>query len=387
MPSLVLCYAPEDDALARRLGEYLAANLACNIVYGECVVRPGFDLVDAAERAISAELALVLLSPHSVPKPWQREKWTPVFLEQPEQFDCLLGCVLLEECRFPDLLRRQRFFDATSDFQGAVRRIRRWILHPDQLLRPDAATDVIPDARVLGLRKRVGDQPGTETGVDYALVAAFSADCQLDFEGACTVDCLGRTRAGVLGDIGHAVHLRLAGNVPENHGACVDWCRVHRYLFVLHNVAPEDHVFLAFGGLSSVIFTAASPGRMPADEGQIEAVFIASPRHEAACLALLSDAAACVAGLLDSAYDSGLRLGWAVVSVLRAAERFAETVEVLEMMEMAARRCGDTPGLFRIEWEQSWLRDTSAHDGTVNILPTAGPEVAQLVLPFASLQQ
>ena len=201
------------------------------------------------------------------------------------------------------------------------------------------------------------------------------------------MDCQGRTRAGVLGDIGDAVHLRLAGNVDQNHAALVEWCRVHRYLFVLHNVAPEHLDFLRFGGLASVIFTAGSPERVSVEEWQIAATFIAAPRDEAACVALLGDAVLRLAGLLDSAYDSGLRLGWAVVSVLRAAERFAETVEVLEMMELAARRCGDTPGLFRIEWEQSWLRDTSAHDGTVNILPTAGPEVAQLALPFASLQQ
>ena len=69
MASLVPCYAAEDEKIARALGCFLEANLTFEICYDEGMVRPDFDLVDAAERGLSAETALVLLSPDSIPKP------------------------------------------------------------------------------------------------------------------------------------------------------------------------------------------------------------------------------------------------------------------------------------------------------------------------------
>src|SRR6267378_173043 len=110
MASIVLCYAPEDEVRARQLGEYLEVNLAYEVSCGECVVGPIFDLVDATERGLSGEVALVLLSPHSVPKTWRRDRWEPVFFHKPAELGSLLGFVLLEACQFPELLKRQRFF-------------------------------------------------------------------------------------------------------------------------------------------------------------------------------------------------------------------------------------------------------------------------------------
>ena len=91
MPSLVLCYAPQDEPFARESGRYLEVNLPIGISYTEGVVSPDFDLIEAAERALSAEFALVLLSPDSVPKTWRRETWEPVFFAKPLEFGALLG--------------------------------------------------------------------------------------------------------------------------------------------------------------------------------------------------------------------------------------------------------------------------------------------------------
>src|SRR5436309_2261325 len=100
MPAVILCHSPEDIAPVRALGTYLGANLPYEICYEEGALRQGFDLVDATERALSAEAALVLLSPRSVPMSWKREKWEPVFFQKPAEFSSLLGFVLLEECKF-----------------------------------------------------------------------------------------------------------------------------------------------------------------------------------------------------------------------------------------------------------------------------------------------
>lgn len=83
--------------------------------------------------------------------------------------------------------------------------------------------------------------------------------------------------------------------------------------------------------------------------------------------------------LLQSDFAEGLRLGWALLAVLKSAGRFAESVEVLAAMEKAARARHDDMALYKIEWEQSWTSDDS-DAWSVRILPTASEEVAQLNL-------
>jgi hypothetical protein len=378
MPSLVLCYATDDEVRARQLGEYLEANLPYEVSCGECVVGPIFDLVDAAERGLSGEAALVLLSPHSVPQTWSRDKWEPVFFQKPAELGSLLGFVLLEACSFPELLKRQRFFDATQDFQAEARRIRRWLLRPEVPARADAVLNAVG----LDLRARVAERPGSACEVDYADADRFAVACKWDFEAVHRLDCPDRTRAGILGDIGHMVQLKMAGTVEQNREELVKWCRGHRRLFLFTGVAEADREFLSFGGRVSAIFAVHPPDRERAGFEAIHAAFFAVPRDEEVCAAMLGDAVVCAAGLLDSAFEAGLRLGWMLVAVMKAAERFAEAVETLDSMEDAARGRGDEPALQRILRERSWLCERSADEQLIAILPTAGPENLQLGFQF-----
>jgi hypothetical protein len=119
---------------------------------------------------------------------------------------------------------------------------------------------------------------------------------------------------------------------------------------------------------------------VPLDE--IGEAFFTMPRDKVKCAEMLGDASGYLSELLTGDYEAGLRLGWALVSVLKSADRFAETVEVLEAMENAARARSDLTALFRVEWEQSWLRDTDSSGG-ISILPTAASEITQLTLDFA----
>jgi hypothetical protein len=381
MALLVFCYAAEDEKSARRLGAFLESNLSYDISYDECVVRSGFDLVDAAERALSAEAALVLLSPDSAPRPWRREKWEPVFFVRPAEFRTRLGFVLLRECGFPELLRRQHFFDISRDFTEGARRITRWLLRPDQ----PAAREYPLTPEFARLRAAIADQPGTARDVPAASASDFAKICAADFEAVYRIGCANRSRAGILGDAGHAVGIRVAGNAEENLSTLTAHCRGRRYLFIFENLRREDREWAEFGGRSSAIFVAAGAeepmnARIPLEE--IGAAFFTSPRDEARCAEMLGDASGYLSELLTSDYEAGLRLGWALVSVLKSAERFAETVEVLESMENAALGRKDMTALFRIQWEQSWLRDSDP-GGRVSILPTAGSEMTQLTLDFA----
>jgi hypothetical protein len=370
MPSLVFCYASEDETEARELARFLEANLAYEVSLEECRVRPDFDLIDAAERALSADAALILLSPASVPKTWKRERWEPVFSGNAQEFGTPLGFALLRECKFPELFRRRKFFDLSVNFLQGSRDVKHWLMRPEGV---GSRTDAFPD-----LRAAIADAPGVSLGVAPDLARDCASTCAGDFEGVYCVACHGRSAAGVLGDIGYAAGLRLPGNAAQNRGAVVTACAAHRWLFVFEGLSAEHRELVNFGGKSSVVVTSdAGAPRLPVEE--IGAAFLVSVRDDARCGPLVGPATLLTYELLGSDFTAGLRLGWALLAVLKSAGRFAESVEVLAAMEAGARARNDDMALYKIEWEQSWTSDNS-DAWSVRILPTASEEVAQLSL-------
>jgi hypothetical protein len=360
MPSLVLCYAADDEIAVRRIGGYLETNLPLTVSYSEAVVRPGLDLVDATERAISAEMALVFLSPHSVPAVWNRPKWEPVFFEQPDEFGALLGFVLLADCKFPELIRRKSFFDARMDLDHEARRLRRWLLHPDW---PVGAA--VPASEL-------ADRPGAKD-LACADAEAFGAAHGADFEGVFRIDCQNRSNAGILGDLGHAMELRLPGTTFQNRAALQAESPKHRRLFLIAHATPAHRELLEFGGLASLIFLTDSPFRTPASLEEVIAAFLTLVRDEALCSGLLGDAIACLDVLPE---PDLIRLGWAILAHLKESQRYAEVIELLEFLHARA----GAASVKRIEWELSWFCDKPFQGKTDHILPTAAGNVVQLSL-------
>lgn len=358
MPSLVLCYAPQDEPFARDLGRYLEVNLPIAISYTEGVVKPDFDLIEATERALSADVALVLLSPDSVPKTWRREIWEPVFFAKPLEFDALLGFVLVRPCRFPDLLRRRYFFDASQDALGAMRDLKRWLVRPQPLIpRPTAH----PSAELNDLRLRIADQPGIIDGVDPELAFKFAGDCGADFEAVYSFDCRERSAAGIVGDLGSVMGLRLSGTLERNVRDLREHCRDRRVLLLLAGIGPEAREVAALGGRTSTILTD-------------RAAFPSDP-HSIGCSVRQFH------GLRETNPTAALRSGWAIVAELKSTERFAEIVELLEHMAQTARDSGDLPGVSRIEREQFWMQDYA--EGNVSAPPHSATDAVQLAFGFA----
>jgi hypothetical protein len=355
MPSLVLCYSPHDETAVRRIGACLEANLPCSVSYSESVLRPGLDLVDATERALGAEMALVFLSPHSVPASWKLERWKPVFFDKAEEFGSLLGVVLLADCKFPELLRRRCFFDVRSDPANEARRIRRWLLRPHRL----AAGEIPASAP--------SDLPGL-FDMPFAEAQSLAATHDNDFEAVCRIDCEERSDAGVLGDLGHAMGLCLPKTLPENRAALQEQSAKHRSLFLVAHATPAHRELLSWGGLASMIFLTDAPPRARVSRAEIEAAFLTSVSDEALCALLLADAVHSLAALPEPEL---LRLGWAIVKVLKNGQRFAEAVELLEGIELKAGPRARTD----IQRELSWLRDSSDY-----IAGTAAGHAIQLNL-------
>ena len=371
MSSLVLCYAESDSGAAGALAEFLGANLPVEISRDECVVSPGFDLIDAAERALSAETALILLSPDSAPKTWLRTRWEPVLFGQRAEFGTRLGFVLVRDCKFPELFRRQPFFDLSRDILRASREIKRWLLHPDY--RPEREPEISPV--VAELRASVADRPGVAIPRGADVAAEFIRLCARDFEAIHHIDCLGRTPAGMVGDLGTAAGIRLPHATEENWRAFERHCAQHRYLFVFENLAERDRDLASIPGLCSAMLIETDP--VPVSREDIAAAFFVTPREDVRCEALLAPAWRIFRDLLDEDFESGLRLGWATVSVLKVFERFAEALETLDAMAEAARGRADQMALFRINWERSWLCDSA---GAVDSIVPPPPQNTQLEL-------
>lgn len=255
MPSAVFCYARPDAGVARELGAYLELNCAVEAYFEEGLVKPGFDLVAAAERGVAADVAIVLLSSHSVPREWIRERWEPVF--EPHN---RIACVLLGECKFPQLLRRRTFFDYSRDAIAARRGLKRWILGRDRAQGSTVELPRLEPGHVLAektmeeLRRRLADEAGSEC-LDREEALRFAHACGREFEGAFWIQCANRGATGILGDTAHALGLRLTGPVAENRKALREFSAAHRCLYVFEEMAEEHWAMAELGGKASVMVT------------------------------------------------------------------------------------------------------------------------------------
>ena len=189
MRTAVICHATQDAAFTHELRAFLELNCPLAVFDEEGLIQDAEDLVDAAQRAISADVALVLLSPESVPKTWRRERWEPVLLDQPREFRTQVAFLLLRECRFPELLRRKGFFDLSQHRLIGLRSLKRWLQAQE---RPFQNTIELPErapAHELTLesmdelQRCLADRPGWETGIDPETALAFAQASRLDFEG------------------------------------------------------------------------------------------------------------------------------------------------------------------------------------------------------------
>ena len=369
--SVVLCYSPSDEQIARELAQFLERNIDCAVSLDEALIDAKRDLIDAAERGLSADAAIVLLSPASVPKIWKRERWEPILFNGDTDNPSPLGFALIRECKFPELLRRGAFFDFSKDRAHAAREARHWLTKREGV---PARTTVQEN-----LRLSIADTPGIAEAVPQDLARSFATTYRSDFESVHRIDCFGRSAAGILGDLGASTGVPLSGNVAENRESLAHECATHRWLFVLEGLSPEHREAVSFGGRTSVIICGNYVPSTPVSIEDLSAAFFAYPREDEQCAPLVGPATLRVSSLLVSDYESGLRLGWALLSVLKSLSRFAEMIEVLGVMERAARTRNDEMALFKIEWEQSWTSEESDSWG-VRILPTAGQDTAQLSL-------
>jgi hypothetical protein len=374
--TVVICHAREDAQFAREAAAMVEQNVSAHVSYEESAG----DFLGAVERAISGDLALAILSPHSV-APWKRERWEAALVDAPREFGTQIVFLLADECKFPDLLRRRTFFDCSRGRAAGLRAFKRWLLEQSSgigerpvQLPPEPVAPLAPDT-LERLLIALADRPGVaELASQEAL--GFAHEASRDFEGVFWIHCGGRSRAGVLGDLAHSLGLRLAGPVESNREALSKFCLTRRCLFLLADLDPADREWAGFGGKSSIVFTSdfEQPQIAPAD---LMRLFAAWPRNVDSCAAALGQAQAYFREILDDGV--AVEFGMAILALLKHLDRLAEASEVLDLLADGARRAGDPLRAHRLAWERSWIEESWDRPAEAMLVPhSAKPQQLSL---------
>ncbi len=341
MKSVSICHAPADRARARELARYIEVNFGFDVSLEDAAITPERDILPATECALSANFAIVLFSPVSIPAPLKRSEWEPVFVKARLEYRTPIAFVLLDACPFPELLKRQpHFFDLALDWLAGARSLKRWMmsferqipLFTDHVRKPHAES-----AALASLWPKIVDQPGSADGISADVARALADDAREDFEAVHRFQCAGRHLAVVFGELGAALALGLPGSVEENRCGLASHCAAHRYLLIFDGAPESMRDALNFGGRCSVVFT--TPVKTPAP----------SPVTEIS-IANIAEAIDYALALLQRDAEAGGRLGSRITFVLSEHERYAEADLLLEAMQRA--------GCSRAEWmarERAWI--------------------------------
>jgi hypothetical protein len=275
------CFAREDCQVARDLAEFLERGASVQIFLEDGEIGPGETLVSKAADGLQAAVILLILSPDSAPSLGARRYWEPVLLDQPRREGVKVAMVLARSCEFPALLRRDAFFDLTTDRLAAFREIKRWLvaLEPGsrQFEFEPARQSCVDgcDAEMEKLRQSIADAPGTAilTGAGKTTLALeFARQSKRDFEGLVWLTCTEQTLASLAGDMASQLGMSLEGDVEENLIQLGKFCSQRRLLIVLDDASGEA-ARLAAPGRSSTLVVKRGAGPRPATGGSRGAGF------------------------------------------------------------------------------------------------------------------
>ena len=363
MRSAVLCYANADRESAAELLRYLRLNCTRAAIDVQEFGDPG-DFLEAAGSSLSADCPIILLSPRSVPRLWRREEWEPILVEEARQFDRQIAYVLLDECKFPQLLRRNLFFDLSTDRLAGQRALKRWLLDRRRLVS-DASqlpglhdSDSVESEALKELELSLADQPGTEIDVKRELALQFAHRSKRDFEGVVWLNCADRSRAGILGDLAQSIGLTLRGTLEQNAHSLREFCSDHRMLIVLENAAPADAEWLICEGKSSFLVVADGSPPPQISLEDIAALFACWRSDSNPCFGALGSAQAHLRSFGEYAgakWEIAKSLAWCAYSLMKENGRLAEACEFLDAMIDATRVKGKFDESWRLKWEKSWI--------------------------------
>ena len=266
------CYSIADRQLAYELAAFLERGSGAEVLLEEGEIEAGGDLVSKVEEGLAADVVLVLLSPDSVPSRWILERWKPVFRDQAAELGTELATLLCRDSRFPDLLRRQNFFDLRQNQLAGFRKIKRWLM---SLTPPPQKAPFTParlpsfngrDGEIETLSTMIADTPGIAvvegpSGVGKtALAVEFARRHQEEFDGIFWLTCGTRSAAALAGDLAAQLGVRLDRDLEANLNQVRHLCSRYRCLLVLDDAELPIAAQMAQRGRTSVLVTTRRGG-------------------------------------------------------------------------------------------------------------------------------
>jgi hypothetical protein len=359
MRSTAICYSPVDAGAATELRCYLETN--CPVAIEDGVMQMDADLLDSVETGLAFDYVLVLLSPDSTEPVWPRKRWESILFEQAKQLRTRIAFVLLSECKFPAVLRKEKFFDLSSDFTNGRRALKRWLLaeltpRPESPMLPDRPADLAQaDIDVL---EPLADWPDCTQAPDRETALAFAYARHSDFEAVAWLPCTRRGRVGVLGDVAQALGLRLEGTWEDNGQALREYCAEHRVLLLFENLDSVDPELVNLGGKASIILTEAAEIVPRKPLAELIRLFSSWKRNAGKCLAVLGDVESHLDSpeiLKEEIWSEACALCSAAVALLKDYGRLAEAYDLLARISSAMQVRGDLAAMGQVDWETSWI--------------------------------
>jgi TIR domain len=359
MRPVALCYSPVDTGAATELRSYLETN--CPVAMEDGVMQMGADLLNSVETGLSFDYVLVLLSTQSTEPAWPRARWESILFDQPKQMRTRVAFVLLEECKFPAILRKETFFDLARDFTAGRRSLKRWLLAQ---LTPIPPTPQLPE-RTSGLAETdideletLADWPEYLQTTDRTTALAFAHARHTDFEAVVWLNATRRGHVGVLGDLAFGLGLRLEGTWEDNAHALTEYCAGHRVLLVLENLESGAGEIVNFGGKASVVIVDGADVTPRKPLSDLQRLFSSWKRNASKCLAVLGDVESHLDSpeiLKEEVWTDACTLCSAAVALLKDYGRLAEAYDLLARISSAMQVRGDLAALGKVEWETSWI--------------------------------
>ncbi len=275
MAKAAICFSTHDAAFAEELANYLA--LHASVVPELAACDDPADFLDTIEQCLTCEIVLVVLSLAALPKMWPRPEWERVLIECVRESGAHIAYLQREACPFPQILKRRAFFSSPAE-------VRQWAIH---VLNPDRPAPALCPGEPDDSLQTLLDNPGLRSGVKQAAANSFVSSYWRFFENVYRVECGSATRSGVLGELAHAIGLRLPGTVDQNREALLHRATHERALYIFENLPEEFSELADLGGKASVIILENQGHRQPVTLAQLKETFFTPGANEALCLRLL----------------------------------------------------------------------------------------------------
>ncbi len=233
MLSVFPAHDPADAPHAHEISAFLeiGAEVSCSLL--DSAVKPGEDLLHAAEAGLSADVLLLLISSASNLPKWPLERWQSILFAQAQDMETTVALWLIDDSRPPALLQRTvKTFDANGPRLRALRRMKRWI----QGLRHKTDPEMIFSPDLENLYREVSDKPGSATA-SGTMAERFAREATGDFDGVFHVPAHGKSLVQIAGELGSQMQLELDRELEDNCKRIRAALAANRYLAVFD--APE----------------------------------------------------------------------------------------------------------------------------------------------------